>query len=213
MCTRLQGFSVLCFTPALSCQHAGASHRSATWVCWSAVRKTNWGAPVYHKNVVNSAALQTFPVRDTLSSGASLAQISKLFSANGQYYLTPELQGNVAVYNVSGATAFRTNTYYNTGGPYTFHMQTVLPPLPLAASTRLPGLCCPCRWAKMPSISCMHISVYWFLGFSRFQLGLCDKCSHALSLPACVSRQWRRNKPAQALCARIEHPILCTVQL
>ena len=94
------------------------------------MRKANFGAPVYYQNVVNSAALQTFPSYDTLNSGASLAQISKLYSANGQYYLTPENQGNVAIYAASGATAFRTSTYYNTGGPYTFYMQKVLPPAP-----------------------------------------------------------------------------------
>ena len=89
------------------------------------LRKVNFGAPVFYQNVNSPVALQTFPPSDTLYSGTHIAQLSKLFSANGQYLLTPENQGNVALYTFAGGFVWSTATYPNTGGPFTLYMQTV----------------------------------------------------------------------------------------
>ena len=124
--------------------------------------QVNFGNPVYYENVPNPVALQTFAVYDRLNSGGRLAQISKLFSANGQYYLTPENQGNIAVYNVNGATAWRSNTYVNSGGPFAFYMQPVLlpplwyhPPDACSASPHGRGLAC-LRFAEVRAVCCSN---------------------------------------------------------
>lgn len=89
--------------------------------------KVNFGTPALYINIANPGPLQTFPISDTLYYQTSIAQLSKLFSANGQCFLTPENQGNVRIFNLNGGTAFQTATYYTAGAPFRFYMQTVLP--------------------------------------------------------------------------------------
>ena len=96
--------------------------------CATAVCQVNFGSPVLYENCPNPGALQSFPVSYTLFSGTSIAQLSKLFSANGQYFLTPENTGNVHLYNVSsGGTTWQSSTYQVTGAPFALYMQTVMP--------------------------------------------------------------------------------------
>ena len=63
----------------------------------------NYGAPI---QIIGSTGVVMsqegpFPVLDTLASGQSLVSPGKIFSANGQFFIAPQFDGNLVLYNTS----------------------------------------------------------------------------------------------------------------
>lgn len=139
--------------------------RRAAAVCCA---QANLGAPVNCVNCANPVAIQTFPSSNTLYSGQTLPEYAKLFSPNGQFYLTIDTNGNINLYNyATGVSAWRTAYYPGySGAPYSLKLQSVLPyPRPLWCpwQSRLapPALAWSARAGRRP---CLNVDTLLVLG-------------------------------------------------
>ncbi len=124
--------------------------RRAAAVCCA---QANLGAPVNCVNCANPVAIQTFPSSNTLYSGQTLPEYAKLFSPNGQFYLTIDTNGNINLYNyATGVSAWRTAYYPGySGAPYSLKLQSVLPYPPPFVVPLAVTACAACSGVVGPS--------------------------------------------------------------